>query len=285
MLTTLSILAILTAVGIAYYKKKHTFTDIHIPPVTTRRTDLLYGYYGCLDNQVSETIDHINLFMDSQFMGPDHMVSNILTAKMATMIDVSPQVFPMIPGSKFRTVSATAELDLRAILAKLKDAEALQYVKFIYMIDEPNGSFKNVEDLYNGAAIIKRVAKEFTELADVKYVVIYSGSQPTICQEIFDIIGIDNYGQKSAIFNNDYANLKKTLLPHQKTIIVPGGAGNWNQNPDPFVNYAQANSEVAIVMPFLWFDHLNDPNDTTMGIRSGGLKDAYIAAGKYIIGK
>ena len=86
---------------------------------------------------------------------------------------------------------------------------------------------------------------------------------------------------KSHVLTSDrYLQLKASLMSHQKTIIVPGGA--YGQHPKPFMDFANGNEEVAVVMPFIWFD------DTTgmaqvPGIRSGPLKDAYVAAGLSVI--
>lgn len=283
----LVILALVAVVLYSQYKKKNTQRDIVVPPVpdNLKRKDLLYGYYGCLDEQVAETLDHINLFMATQWGGPDKMVQNILTAKLPTMLDVSPQVFCTLPGDELRSLSPNAETGLRAILSMLQSKGALKYVRFIYPQDEPNGAMKNQADFLAGLAIIKRVAAEFLELAGVKYVVIYKGGKPFVALDQYDIVGFDAYGQKSSVLTgSEYLGLKAGLRPGQKTILVPGGAGNWGQDPVPFVNFAESNPEVAILMPFIWFDHpANDSDGLITGIRSGPLKDAYIAAGKSII--
>lgn len=73
-----------------------------------------------------------------------------------------------------------------------------------------------------------------------------------------------------------YKELKASLFPDQKTIIIPGGA--YGQDPVPFCNYAKANTEVAVVIPFLWLDDQGEP-----GIRSNGMAAHYINAGKSVI--
>ena len=254
-----------------------------VPVPTVLRTDLLYGYYGCLNEQVAETINHINLFMDSQFNGPDKTVQNILAAKLPTMLDVSYQVFAFPPGGQLRILSPQAEPNLRAYFLMLQSKGALRSIKFIYPLDEPNISMEIPADLLTGITIIKRVAAEFPEIVGVKYVAIYSTAAPYVALDQYDIIGIDNYDEKSGILTGpEYTSLKAHLLPGQKTILVPGGAARWSQDPVPFVNFAETNPEVAIVMPFLWFDS-KDGSDSTLGIRSGPLKQVYINAGKLII--
>ena len=258
--------------------------DINVPLPAVLRTDLLYGYYGCYQDQVTETIDHINLFMESQFSGPDKAVANILQARLPTVLDVSIQVFEKRPGAELKTLKPTVEDELRAFLTLLQSKGALHYVKYIYPEDEPNITMATEVDLDQGIAIIKRVAAEFPELAGVKYMVIYATGKPYVAFDKYDIVGIDDYGQKSGILiGPDYTYLKNNLLPWQKTVLVPGGAGNWGQDPVPFVNYAEGNSEVAMVLPFIWFDNLNGASDSTLGIRSGPLKQAYIDAGKLVI--
>src|ERR1035437_10165937 len=140
------VLAIIIVVVIGYlaYQKVNAGLDIVVPTPTTKRTDLLYGYYGCLNDQVAETKDHINLFMTEQWEGEDKCIANILAANMATMLEVAVYVFAAQPNVDAHTMLPDAETRLRAFFTKLQAAGALQYVKFLYPIDEPN---KTVPDL------------------------------------------------------------------------------------------------------------------------------------------
>ena len=255
--------------------------DIVVLEPAIKRTDLYYGYYSCFYDQVAETKDHINLFMESQFQGPDVALDNILKAGMDTALDVMFQVYEKVPGQSESVVRNDAEQRLRDFFTFLRNKGALKYVKILYPSDEPNNTVLNLEEQQKGTSIVRKVAKEFSDLDGVKLAVIFAADKEFIGKELYDYVGFDDYDKKSHVLvNEQYQKLKQELLPHQKTIIVPGGA--YGQDPTPFVNFAHANSEVGIVMPFLWYD---DPwgGVKALGIRSGALKNAYIAAGHKVI--
>ena len=124
-------------------------------------------------------------------------------------------------------------------------------------------------------------AQQFPALDGVKLAVIYAANSEFIGQELFSLVGFDDYDMASHVLTSDkYLKLKDSLQPGQRTIIVPGGA--YGQHPRPFMDFANGNEEVAVVMPFIWFD---DTTGTAQvkGIRSSPLKEAYIAAGLSVI--
>lgn len=275
------ILLIIAALYYQYQKIKYP-GDIVVPPVpkNLKRMDLFYGYYGCLDEQVAETKDHINMFMESQFNGMDKAIQNILAAKFPTMLDISYQVFYKDHNSNF-TISPLAETQLRQFFTNLDQVGALRYIKWLYPTDEPNNTVKDPEVLSKAISLIKKVASEYPVLAGVKLAVIYAMGKPFICQELYDVIAFNDYDKKSSVLTGQYQVLKKSLLSNQQTMLIPGGA--YGQDPTPFLNFAEANPEVSIVMPFLWLDD-NGNSVGGPGIRSiPAMKAAYIAAGKSII--
>lgn len=276
----LILVIIIAIVVIAIAKKKKTYNDIAVPAPTTKRTDLLFGYYSCYAEQVAETKDHVNVLHESQFNGVDKTIQNILDAKMTTILDLQHQLFNRAGPKDNYFLMAEAETNLRNFFLLLREKGAIQYVKYLSMVDEPNNTVGSAAVLGQAVDLTKKVAAEFEEFKDVKYFCIYAEDKAFICQEKFDLVGFDDYDKKSAVLTGKYVSFKASLLPHQKTIIIPGGC--YGQDPTPFVNFAQANMEVGLVMPFLWFD---EPwgNVGKPGIRSNTTKDAYIAAGKSVI--
>ncbi len=255
-----------------YYRKDLVF------PEAPQRKDLYYGYYSCMAEQVAETKDHISLFHESQFNGPDKCIQNILDAKKDTALDVSFQVFAKDNPKSYNKVRPDARERLHSFFQLLANADALQYIKILYPIDEPNNTVGDVNELIKGINLIKEVAKDYKYVQDAKYAVIYAADKPFIATEHYDYLGFDDYDMQSHVLTSDlYNNLKANLLPHQKTILVPGGA--YGQNPKPFLDFANNNQEVGILMPFLWFD---DPwgNVGALGIRSNANKNEYIKTGK-----
>lgn len=260
--------------------------DVVIPAPTVLRTDLMYGYYGRLGDQVAETIDHVNILWESQFEGEFHMIQNILAAKLPTVLDVATQCFQKIEetGRNYH-YRADAEELLRATFMRLQANDALRYVKYLSPLDEPNTN-TNIVDLLASIRTCKKVALEFPELTDVKFAVIYAAKPETYdCIALFDLVGLDDYDNKSKIFTNGtYARLKAQLRSNQKTIIMPGGG--FGQDITPFINFAHSNPEVFAVIAFVWFGHMS-PNDTWIGIGDdkNPLKSQYVQAGKLLTGK
>lgn len=244
-----------------------------MPPATTVRTDLLYGYYCSGENQVAETKDHVNLFMECSFEGTEKTITSILEAKLPTVLSVSYLLF-----NENGVGHALAETYVRDHFNLFKARGALQYVKYLYPIDEPN-NVTTLAELTKAMTILKKIAAEFPELNGVRYATIYAGSKGDyIGIEMFDLVGVDAYDDRSGFLTGEYVRLLAALRPDQRTILVPGGFHG--ENPTPWVNFAETHPEVEILMPFLW-----QSAALGVGIRTLEIKQAYIDAGKYITGK
>lgn len=279
------LLALLSLVVIAYAKKhgrKWWYrNDLTFPQPLVDRSDLLFGYFSCMGEQVAETKGHVNLLMETQFNGPDKCIQNILDAGVACMLDVSYQVFTLPVAGQHRTVRTDAEQRLQDFFTLLLSKGALKYVRFICPADEPNNTVGDVAELTKAVAIIKSVAGLFHDLDGYKLSVIYAADKPFIGQSMFDLIGFDDYDMKSHVLvGKKYKAIKASLLPNQRMLIIPGGA--YGQEPGPFVAFAQNHPEVAVIMPFLWFD---DPwgNVGAVGIRSNSMKSLYVTAGQMVV--
>lgn len=275
-----------------YKFKNPTYNDIVVPTPTTYRNDLLFGYYGAYDDQATDTLGSINLWWECGFQGEPKSISNILTAKVPTVLSCGdPYLYEKFQsGGRCWRVRDDAETRLRAYFEVLRTAGALQYIKAVVPFDEPNTNVA-VGEFQKGIDVVKKVSAEFPELAGVKLATIYAFEPTTYdCIEQMDYAGIDDYSQKSAILTNgNYGRLKAMMRPDQKTILVPGGC--FGQDPTPFVNFAEENPEVGLVLGFVWFK-APTPADVNaikghpwVGIGEPGnpLKDVYIAAGKQVI--
>lgn len=252
--------------------------DIVVPTPTSYRKDLLYGYFGCLNNQVAETKDHINLLMECNWNGLDGCIKNILSAKKTTMLDVSWYLFTTTPKGDGRTVRPDAESALTNYFNSLSSAGALSYVKILYPIDEPNNVIVNEAELVKGIHLLRNVMSKYPEISTAKLAVIYAVDKPYMGIGEFDYVGFDDYDLRSSVLKKWYPMLLNQLRPDQKTILVPGGVSPWKQDPVPFINFAEEHPEVAMVLPFLWAD----VPDLGPGIRSNGMAPQYIAAGKTV---
>lgn len=252
--------------------------DIVVPTPTRYRNDLMYGYFGCLDNQVFETKDQINLLMECNWNGLSGCIANIKSAQKPTMLDVSWYVFTTTAKGDGRIVRQDAESMLTNYFNSLQASGVLEYVKILYPMDEPNNVVTTEAEFIKGINLIRKVASSYRELSGAKYAVIYATDKPYMAIGEFDYAGFDDYDNRSSVLKTWYPMLLNQLKPWQKTILVPGGQSPWKQDPTPFVNFAEENLEVGMVLPFIWAD----VPDSGKGIRSNGMAAQYTAAGKTI---
>lgn len=271
-------LVFVLAAGNYLYRNRH-IPDITVPEPKVLRTDLLYGYYGCIENQVEEVKDHTNLYWESQFEGYTVAANNILAAEKFTVLDVMPQLFSRNTANKLFIYNPNGEQNLTTLFDYFRTMGVLRYIKVLYPCDEPNITLENYQDLFTAVQTIQRVAAKYPELEGFKLGVIFAAKPtPYYGAELFDWIGVDDYQFKSQIFvNGTYATIKAF---GKKTMIIPGGA--FEQDPEPFIRFAHNNPEVAAIIPFVWFGP-REPGDKWIGIKDQGIrKQAYIDAGKAI---
>ena len=168
-----------------------------------------------------------------------------------------------------------------ALFRHLSGTGALKYVKYLCPIDEPNNTVANEAVLLSAIKIVFEAASQFIELRGVRLACVYAADKPFICQELFALVGFDDYDMKSHVLVSDkYKQLKASLRPGQQIMIIPGGC--YGQDPKPFIDFAQANAEVGAIVCFLWYDNKTNTVGAP-GIRSGPLRSAYREAGRSVI--
>lgn len=281
---TAYILTAIALLAVGSYINKHWrvwwYRNDPVFPPAPRRDGLYFGYFGCTRDQVVETQGHVNVLCEVQ-LEPDNAIKHIQEANMDVMLALSCQLFDRPnPQSKF-TVRPDAETRLSDFFVALQSAGVLGRVKALTPIDEPNNTVASEDELLRAIFIIRQVAHQFPLLDGHKLYLIFAEDKPFICAAQADWVGFDDYDMKGNVVNGKrYKDLKTSLRPEQKTILISGGS--YGQDPTPFVNYAKANTEVAAVICFLWAD---DEWGTVgaPGIRSSPTKLQYINAGKSVI--
>lgn len=273
------------AAAYALTRHKRKGRDIDIPAPDTLRTDLLYGYYGTYGNQIAETTDHVNLVWLWDFL--DKQQAAEVLAQMPGkfgVLDVAPYLWTPRP----QRPREDAEQAVRECFAYLRGRGVLGQVKMLVPLDEPNigDNRSTLPHLTWAEALMRRVAGEFPELQGVLLGCVYSGWEDMPHLGLWDVVGFDLYNQRSGIFapGGHYARMLKKLRPGQRTMILPGGYSNTQQDPTPFVNFAHGNPEVLIVLPFLWAT-VPWADDVDKGIRDiPAMRAAYEAAGRSLVG-
>jgi hypothetical protein len=253
-----------------------------ITPAPALRTDLLFGYYGQDATTALETAAHANLYFAAAFYGPLEQMAGLTHAKGAGY----KAVVLHLPGYPAGATEAQAAESIRFYLKRLHDAGLLANVVALYPIDEPDhersGNRSDAEVTARNV-LIRRVAAEFPELAGVKLAVIYSdsGRRPGIAS--YDWIGIDNYDIGCSVLAR-YDELRATLRPDQRLMLVPGGANvgkRPRQDPACFESYAHGNAQMVAIVAFIW-QTVTDEGNTYLGIRENGMRALYEAAGRKI---
>jgi hypothetical protein len=231
------------------------------PPIEAvrPRTDVLYGYFG--DVHTSEVKDHTNVQM---LMG--WMSASYVQAANAGAI---------APDMKFIYYSGWNLDTIRWQLTQFRSLGLLGSIVAIYPEDEPDVQGRSAKEVGSLLDNLKVLMLEFPELKDVKYAVIY-GSNGTPGIERYDWVGMDAYNTGLS----PTLHIKSLLRPDQQLILVPGGS--YGERPEPFVQYAQSDTQVVWICPFIW----EAPAGQQMpSIKDYIIKEAYVAAGKEITGK
>lgn len=253
------------------------FDYIAITP-TVERTNLYYGYYAVMGDQVAETKNHTNILFESLMEGLEKGVTDMHAANQPTILYLAAQVYVGPAGQ--RTVSPTAEADLHTLFDRLRQENLLTQVVALYPMDEPDGQVLNADTMHQANLLVRKIAAEYPELVNVKLAVIYSNPYKNLWHtEDYDWLGFDEYSAGAAIFtpntvtDSDYSQFKSYLTPSQRVILVPGGS--YGQDPTPFFNEAENDPQVILLLPFVWFD-FNGPGT---GIRDNGLAKSYCTVG------
>lgn len=242
------------------------------------RTGLEYGYYGDGDTNLAETADHVTLEWIFGWGSSDALTNTIAHLAQARNRGVR----TIVLGVESVYLEG-GEAWLRSLLAQLSSRGLLTDVKALYPIDEPNaGDKKTAEQVITVNQMVRRVAREFIELASVRLAVIYAGDideRPGIGS--YDWVGIDKYQAGDEIFIDElYDDLKAALRADQGILLVPGGADPWKTDPAAFYNKAQEDHQVVALVPFIWQDHAAP--GVGQGIRSNSTRSRYVEAGTRI---
>lgn len=245
-------------------------------PVGPLRTDLAYAYYANDRNgqQLAETKGHIT----HHFVGPwfgQEIVQQETTRACAAGVKVVHALFSPYTDPALET-------NLRAMFTRYRQAGILQCVGMIYPQDEPEKYGLTDDHIVDGNKMVRKVMAEFSELANVPLVVIYSADRKYPGLDTFDIAGIDDYDAGAGIFTSGQYATFAALRGGKATALVVGGADRWRQDPAAFIERAQNDHQVKMVFVFTWVDNADPASGAGKGVRSNGLAPVYCAWGMRI---
>jgi hypothetical protein len=228
--------------------------------VAPQRTDIFFGYYGDCDGCIAETKNHVNLaFVFGWGAGADPLGQHMLEANAAGL--------KVILGVNGRGT----EGELRGLLTHLRTLNVLSSVVALYPMDEPDVHGMSPGQVFVMCEWVRRIASEFSELEGVKLAAIY-GTVGSNGIEYFDWVGRDDYGK---------GPIKLILLPHQRMLFIAGGANPWREDPESFINAANATPSVIGILVFVY----KWPGNFGAGVAENGMLPVYCAAGRLVIGR
>lgn len=264
---------------------------------STRFDKLLYGYFGDFGNQLEETKDHVNVVFIASWYGDketaegreiilNEQISRLKAAKEAgigtaiLMLDYT--LFTEIAGEWILRPENELEVNLDIVFRRIKQEGLADFVKVLYLIDEPNLHSVGQEELREVTEIVRSASKEILGKDDMKLAVIYSSLQPHfVGMEYFDWVGFDDYDLGDTIFTmEDFQRLKTNLSETQRLILVPGGASPYQTLINAFYEEAKNESKVVLICPFIWFD--NWANTGNNGIKSSSTRQSYVSVGSEV---
>lgn len=241
-----------------------------IPPPTSLRTDLLYAYYGSDMVQYEETKDHVNAHMVMNWGGNEIQLQRMITARQTGI-----KLFVEFPQA------LQGENETRMRFNTFRENGLLEHITLWFLVDEPDRTNYSEKELEKANQRLRTIGAEYGVL--VKTAVIYSSHSNTPAIGSYDYAGFDNYDDGDRIFTNGkWMEFKRKLRGDQKAILVPGGCDKWRNEPEQFFNVAQRDTQVGLLMPFIWLDNADPANGAGLGIRSNGMRLKYWNTGMKI---
>jgi hypothetical protein len=239
-------------------EKKVKTSDIVVPTATPRQFFVFsFGVYG---TQVADMAGWVNMlwqcFWYDSTQNLEKCIADIKAANMTTALDVGRWVFTdrVDANNKVQTRFLGDEPRLRGIFDRLRAEGVLGLVKYMTFCDEPNlDENRDIVDLVpQAAAQLRKVALEYPELDGVKLTSTFSSIRPYVHLKEFDVVGFDHYKALSYTLTpgGEYDQFCNLLdLTKQKTWLIAGAY--IGQDPIPFINFANARTEVEGVMMFI----------------------------------
>lgn len=238
------------------------------------RSSIDYGYFQTADGQLAATAGSVTFLhlQDDSIYGDaasrqwreNQMVARLQEAQALGPRRAIVSIGFLIFDGQFRYVGIA---DLEAFRERLGSLGLLPLVKWLYVVDEPE--LHGISD----ATMIQAEADVRADWPSVKLVVVYSAKGPTPGISGLDIVGRDDYGKGIGVTDE-----LPPITASQQYVLLPGGADPWRTDPTPFLDYANAHANVAMIWPFLWGPYQTKAG-TAAGIGTNGEAAIYTALG------
>jgi hypothetical protein len=244
------------------------------------RTDLKFGYFETVDGQIAATASSVNFVHCQDDSDPDNPASRawreaqiIACLQQAQAYGIQAAVVSigfLLFTSKFEY---RGTIYLAPFLAQLRLLGLDPLIQWFYPMDEPDGHGISDGTMTQAIADIRKLWPQ------AKIAIVYGTTGNTPGIDSADLIGRDDYSAGTGVFNE-----LPSIRPDQSYIILPGGANPWRQNPQPFLDYANATPQVAMIWTFLYGTY-TDQHGIEQGIGTNGMLPQYQTIGCKVTGK
>jgi len=256
--------------------------------------ELLYGYFLADAAQPAQTADHVNVVhcpsggdwsstagrqavIDAQITVLRNARAagirrGVLTSDFAGFADLG-------GGRRQYLGQVEAQTRLEDFIWQVYKAGLLDMIVGLYTVDEPGREAQVPSgDLASFCADLRSVWKNLfppTPPPMPKLCIVYGDEQDYRAIGAHDACGIDAYGQGIGVLSGLYQGMQSLMTAAQRTIILPGVASPWRENPGAWVDYALSVAKVWWVCPFDFIGYDGQAN----GARDNGMLPVCRTAG------
>ncbi len=241
------------------------------PPVA-RVAPLQFGYYGGSPlpaTASSVTFVHATDWAADWTTGKDTIkaaiIAQLQACKAAGVKAIVSTGFLTFTRTPYRYIGTA---DLVVFKAQLDGLDLSSIVIALYPLDEP-------DVLGLSDAVMTQCFNETRAAWPGPAIAVVYGTHGTPGIAAADWVGHDSYREGPQF---------PALRAGQHAIVLPGGADPYRQDPAPFVAFANAHAEVALVWAFLYIDYTGVNGEPEKGIGNNGMLAQYAAVGSAIKG-
>jgi hypothetical protein len=259
--------------------------NYQVPATSAHRTDVLFGYFGCMRDQPQRTREYCNLFCEMFFDGIDKAIANIRYMETLTIVGLDYFVWEKIDGKY--VIRADAQATVRSLFQRFRVEDVLQYIEIVSVCDEPDGKEISQEDMTLAVQLVRTVVQEFKP--SIKMFCIYSTRYTWIAFDEFDLVAMDDYGAGNSYFSptGGHKQIKERSSQsprHPKLIVIPAPADPWRMLPTAWLNAVNNDTQIIAVLAFVWFTNHATDADYGKGVEENGLESIWREAAIELIG-
>lgn len=222
---------------------------------TTLRAGIQPIYFGVVDDTVAATATQTRAVWSNGW-GTDQF--HVVVRKQLQQAQALGATYAVVDTSTALEDDGGQAVRLRTIFDELRAGGVLSNVRALFVCDECEQKGFTAAAMGAAAGATRAVAAEYAELAGVQLMVNYGCGNDFVGWQAMDIVGCDRYDRSAA---ETHANLR-AKAPGKRYALFAPGVEPYYADPEPYVNEAQADPDVVVVVFFIAHDNA----DTGLGV-------------------